>query len=905
MNCESSFEDDRRDIEKELEWFEAIPDLFLYGNDVWQFRTLLRVLKRAFLRSRNPKEIKRYMSVVKRELRYCRDSGTLLSSDYDKMMEKLYTIDTADSQEYSKVLQEIWRIVSIYLSTVKAKIAAKKELEKRPLLGIRTREEKEEGKDEERQLLKRREKYFNIYKTRTENIKYRVREDEGIKAKEVNVEEEKRRWYYPPLKELLPKQVVKIDHKGPLKLLCFSDYRVHSVERLVEFVKGLGQKPDLIVYAGDDIRRFAPPPPEFIHWRSRNEPRLINRVWLKYKALASFETCSTDSYIVRIPKHLAHDSNNAVNELIKVARLQRRLLDVFKKAKAKTSDVLSELEKTVLSDWPSLKIIQEGRCFRLLDAKNNTEILELHMTPGGSIIPDHNVPITDKLAGRITSVFPIREGQIHVYYCVLLDFPAYNVFEELAKHSRYGIVAIAGNDDSRIARLLIRGKKVYEVHSTWLKLGNYLIVGQEGSTCGMGMLGKYVEGDVALRLECALEHLKPHEKLIIISHSPPRGILDRAMRFGEASIGSLALRDFIETNADKVLLVVCGHVHRCGGMFGSIGNTTIINVSSHDDIFSKANIALVTLYPNGRVKTEFTQLPSPLEEALKKEQRDLEEKINSLIDLGLSKSESRLFVETYRRHSDKLFDDLPVLTNLKFRFGFSWDNIFKIYKLGVTSEEQITQEIIDRVLSRSIAAHKVCLKRAWAKVLREREKGRIYLLNSPPRLHNKIMVFDTEYSGTRGVLYGFLDVSSNKFTQFWFFEKDKLRDFLRHKRDYVFIYWGGLDKKLLSEKCEYNAQTVNLLYFVQTSLVAPISTAELKNVYDLLCGQKSDEWLYKHLYWPNGFEKLLLCNRILNNSHDEQAKAELSNMNKADVIALKSILEKLTKLPVIGSSRIH
>jgi hypothetical protein len=47
---------------------------------------------------------------------------------------------------------------------------------------------------------------------------------------------------------------------------------------------------------------------------------------------------------------------------------------------------------------------------------------------------------------------------------------------------------------------------------------------------------------------------------------------------------------------------------------------------------------------------------------------------------------------------------------------------------------------------------------------------------------------------------------------------------------------------LLLNELGVNPQTFNLLYFCQTSLVAPIDSTTLKDVHDALCGHVEDEW---------------------------------------------------------------
>lgn len=41
-----------------------------------------------------------------------------------------------------------------------------------------------------------------------------------------------------------------------LKILAFSDYSVQDIELLMDFIKKLKIKPDLILYAEDDVDRF-------------------------------------------------------------------------------------------------------------------------------------------------------------------------------------------------------------------------------------------------------------------------------------------------------------------------------------------------------------------------------------------------------------------------------------------------------------------------------------------------------------------------------------------------------------------------------------------------------------------------------------------------------------------------
>lgn len=68
-------------------------------------------------------------------------------------------------------------------------------------------------------------------------------------------------------------------------------------------------------------------------------------------------------------------------------------------------------------------------------------------------------------------------------------------------------------------------RRFTKFHNTWIEIGSVLIIGIEGSTCGMGPSGNYSEGSVRLRLELA-RRFSGDKKLLIVSHSPPRGVLE-------------------------------------------------------------------------------------------------------------------------------------------------------------------------------------------------------------------------------------------------------------------------------------------------------------------------------------------------------------------------------------------
>jgi Icc-related predicted phosphoesterase len=78
---------------------------------------------------------------------------------------------------------------------------------------------------------------------------------------------------------------------------------------------------------------------------------------------------------------------------------------------------------------------------------------------------------------------------------------------------------------------------------------------------------------------------------IYISHIPPYGALDLSARFDVKHLGSKNFRSAIKKYKPK--MVVCGHSHIWGGSITKIGETQIVNISSHDNNGAPANFALI------------------------------------------------------------------------------------------------------------------------------------------------------------------------------------------------------------------------------------------------------------------------------------------------------------------------
>jgi len=107
----------------------------------------------------------------------------------------------------------------------------------------------------------------------------------------------------------------------------------------------------------------------------------------------------------------------------------------------------------------------------------------------------------------------------------------------------------------------------------------------------------YPEVSIARHLRAAAKAVKA-KKIILVSHTPPRGTLDLALRFATNQaghhIGSVALRQFLLSRQD-VSLVVCGHAHYSGAQSKQLGRSLVVNAASHDDDGSPGRLAIIEM----------------------------------------------------------------------------------------------------------------------------------------------------------------------------------------------------------------------------------------------------------------------------------------------------------------------
>lgn len=182
-----------------------------------------------------------------------------------------------------------------------------------------------------------------------------------------------------------------------------------------------------------------------------------------------------------------------------------------------------------------------------------------------------------------------------------------NLFEGIARCSRYGLCAVIGNDDPEIK--LLSGNRVINVHIAPAILGDWAVLGVEGAPSPPGFV-LHSEREISRHLVLQ-KRLAGQRKLIILSHAPPAGTLDKAIRFSPdkkpRSIGSRALKTFVRAN-NRVVLVACGHVHRCGGRHEKLNRAMVVNAACHDDFGAIGRFAIVDIEPGRKVQVEWREI---------------------------------------------------------------------------------------------------------------------------------------------------------------------------------------------------------------------------------------------------------------------------------------------------------
>ena len=142
-------------------------------------------------------------------------------------------------------------------------------------------------------------------------------------------------------------------------------------------------------------------------------------------------------------------------------------------------------------------------------------------------------------------------------------------------------VLVPGNSESdeELLKACRSWKRAHVLHGRQVSIGGTTFFGIGGGipTTPFGSWSYDFSEDEAFEL---LRDCPPG--CILISHSPPKGVLD--LSSGGRSLGSQAVRGTV--NKKKPDLVVCGHIHGSSGQTDRLGEITVVNAGPRGIIYN-------------------------------------------------------------------------------------------------------------------------------------------------------------------------------------------------------------------------------------------------------------------------------------------------------------------------------
>lgn len=320
-----------------------------------------------------------------------------------------------------------------------------------------------------------------------------------------------------------------------LRILALSDLRVQPLDRVAAFIRQVA--PDLLLYAGDDTVRLAPVPID---------------------AIASAVIQTIDDYSASVG--LAEGRVFKTRTLSGVGRAVEHRDSTGEHRFSMDFGIGLHASATLL---PSQRRVGD-------ESAPNPE-RNPHFARPTCVRTDQN--------GRTWWISLTHEACTSV------------AFTEVLQSIPHGCGAVIGNDCPGFARAVLSLPGFHDLHRTPLLLDDIAFLGLEGAPVDPGIgYTLYDEDEAKKQLQhqlCAVGS----RPCILVSHAPPRGILDVARRFGIDEIGSKVVREYVDQGT--FVGVICGHVHGWGGRAHIEGSTLVVNVASHDNPYANLKYAIL------------------------------------------------------------------------------------------------------------------------------------------------------------------------------------------------------------------------------------------------------------------------------------------------------------------------
>ena len=336
-----------------------------------------------------------------------------------------------------------------------------------------------------------------------------------------------------------------------LRILFFSDWRIQPIEWVEAMLADAGDI-DLIVYGGDDLLRFYPP------------------MAVPAEVRASLVEITTAAFRARVRSRTA--TPEEVDFLVHQAWPWRE-------------------RDRVRTPWKAIGRIADESEWLRWEGDSETFLSEAIRISGRRPPPDllpHELPKTVPDALQL----------------LYSDFEQSRL-EKLARHARFGLVGVAGNDCLPGHERVLKSSHVTDLYKRPVNIEGWGFAGIEGAiTSGPARGDPAARNAIGFILQSdkeAARHLSDQvdvlgvslERLVVVSHTPPRGMLDTALRFGVHRIGSPALRQFVKRQ--QPALVLTGHCHSSGRRSEWAGRTLVINGASDDTKAKQCAAAIVEL----------------------------------------------------------------------------------------------------------------------------------------------------------------------------------------------------------------------------------------------------------------------------------------------------------------------
>jgi putative phosphoesterase len=143
------------------------------------------------------------------------------------------------------------------------------------------------------------------------------------------------------------------------------------------------------------------------------------------------------------------------------------------------------------------------------------------------------------------------------------------------------IYTILGNDDNPGEKKnFSQFSNIIDIDLKVVKVNGFNIVGCGGAPGGP--FYAYNDKEIFKKLDNLFKNLQG--PVILVTHCPPKCVLDLATYYGRKHIGSRAIKRILKKY--KPLVCFCGHVHKDGGEIKKFDDTIVVNVAGLADHYT-------------------------------------------------------------------------------------------------------------------------------------------------------------------------------------------------------------------------------------------------------------------------------------------------------------------------------